>query len=96
MDPISFSATLGGDASCATGSTSTTGAAATANTDNTEGVAGEESTTPANQNSQFQIRQAAADSTGLDTTTTMLLILAAFVVAGGSMTRFTVGNPTGK
>ncbi|OKX86097.1 HtaA domain-containing protein [Corynebacterium glutamicum] len=96
LDPISFSATLGGDASCATGSTSTTGAAATANTDNTEGVAGEESTTPANQNSQFQIRQAAADSTGLDTTTTMLLILAAFVVAGGSMTRFTVGNPTGK
>lgn len=96
LDPISFSATLGGDASCATGSTPATGAAATVSTENTDGIAGEESTTPANQNSQFQIRQAAADSSGLDTTTTMLLILGAFVVAGGSMTRFTVGNPTGK
>ncbi|BAU94789.1 cell-surface hemin receptor [Corynebacterium suranareeae] len=99
LDPISFSATLGGDASCDTGSGSTgTGPASTSNaaTGTTDAAAGEESTTPANQNSQFQIRQAGAESTGLDTTTTFLLILAAFVVAGGSMTRFTVGNPTGK
>ncbi|WP_053544044.1 HtaA domain-containing protein [Corynebacterium deserti] len=95
LDPISFSATLGGASNC---DSTTAGLSPTqdAGAVTDASVNSESVSDPAVQDSQFQIRQAGSDATGIDTTTTLLLILAAFVVAGGSMTRFTIAHPSGK
>ncbi|WP_245802154.1 HtaA domain-containing protein [Corynebacterium pacaense] len=111
LDPLSFTAALGGAANCAAsqGSGGSGSAVAGVSGGGMDAVAagatsptfGEATTSDSYGNgegNQFRIRSTGEDTgggLGLDTGTTLMLIVAAFIVAGGSMTRFTASNPTG-
>lgn len=95
LDPITFDAQLGGAADCSAGAHATAVPAS----------GGKESTIPSGKSEggtsagyengakNFKIRSAATDDSGIDPNMYVLLVIAAFVVAGGSMGRLVVNNP---
>ncbi|AKE40655.1 Htaa protein [Corynebacterium kutscheri] len=102
IDPISFTATLGGQANCATGAAGatapTSGSSAAGASGTALGSSEAEGTTTGYKNGaeNFKIRTAAANSStgGMETSSYLLLALVAFVVAGGSMGRLVMVNPS--
>lgn len=109
LDPITFSATLGGAANCAAGQGAASGGAAaaggtavtgapTSRSGDSDAVAGVQTGTdslPSGNSGGFRVKTAgtSGDMAGNTFNTVLLLIIASMVVVGGTLTRFVSRNP---